>query len=144
MDELIEALKKAHANNFAFYMMAQGYHWNVEGILFSQFHSFFGDIYEDVQGAIDPMAEEIRALGSYAPFNMEQLDALRSIRGGAESSNPVDMTSALLSANEIMIASLTEAFKLANDLNKQGLADFLAGRIDAHEKHGWMLRSTLK
>lgn len=144
MNDLIESLKKTHANNFAFYMMAQGYHWNVEGILFSQFHDFFGDLYEDVQGAVDPLAEEIRALGDYAPFTMEQLDALRTIRGGAESSNPVDMLNALLSANGIMIASLTDTFKLANDLNKQGLADFIAGRLDAHEKHGWMLRSHLK
>lgn len=144
MDELIQSLKKAHANNFAFYMKAQGYHWNVEGLLFSQFHNFFGSLYEDVQGAIDPMAEEIRALGSYAPFTMEQLDALRSIRGSVDSSNPIEMTSDLLTANNIMIANLTETFKLANDLNKQGLADFIAGRIDAHEKHGWMLRSTLK
>jgi starvation-inducible DNA-binding protein len=144
MNDLIESLKKTHANNFAFYMMAQGYHWNVEGILFSQFHDFFGDLYEDVQGAVDPLAEEIRALGEYAPFTMEQLDALRTIRGGAESSNPVDMLNALLSANGIMIASLTDTFKLASDLNKQGLADFIAGRLDAHEKHGWMLRSHLK
>jgi hypothetical protein len=25
-----------------------------------------------------------------------------------------------------------------------GLSDFLAGRQDAHMKHGWMLRATLK
>lgn len=144
MDQLIDSLKATHANNFAFYMKAQGYHWNVEGILFSQFHSFFGDLYEDVQGAIDPLAEEIRAMGSYAPFTMEQLDALRTIRGSVESTSAIEMASDLLEANNMMLASLNETFKLANDLNKQGLADFIAGRIDAHEKHGWMLRSTLK
>ena len=144
MDDLIQSLKKAHANNFAFYMLAQGYHWNVEGILFSQFHKFFGKLYEDLQSAIDPMAEKIRTLGAYAPFTMEQLDELRTIRGNVESSNPMDMLSDILRVNDIMLGTLNEAFKLADQLNKQGIADFLAARIDAHEKHGWMLRSHLK
>jgi DNA-binding ferritin-like protein len=39
---------------------------------------------------------------------------------------------------------LNLAFKLANELDKQGLVDYLAGRIDAHNKHGWMLRSITK
>ena len=28
--------------------------------------------------------------------------------------------------------------------NEQGVADFIASRIDAHGKHGWMFRSILK
>lgn len=144
MDQLIESLKRAHADNFAFYMKAQGYHWNVEGVLFSQFHDFFGDLYADIHGAVDPLAEEIRAMGSYAIFTLEQIDRYRSIRGSVETSNPVDMVRDLLEANNVMIARFNECFKLASDLNKQGLADFIAGRLDAHEKHGWMLRSHLK
>jgi DNA-binding ferritin-like protein len=36
------------------------------------------------------------------------------------------------------------AFPIAEQENEQGIADFIAGRIDAHGKHGWMLRSILK
>ena len=42
------------------------------------------------------------------------------------------------------VVTLDMAFKLATTFNKQGLADFLAGRLDIHAKHGWMLRSITK
>jgi DNA-binding ferritin-like protein len=35
-------------------------------------------------------------------------------------------------------------FRAAEELGKHGLSDFLASRQDAHAKHSWMLRATLK
>jgi len=43
-----------------------------------------------------------------------------------------------------MIETLNEAFAAAEEENKQGIANFIAERLDAHGKHGWMLRSILK
>jgi DNA-binding ferritin-like protein len=37
-----------------------------------------------------------------------------------------------------------ESFHIAEQADEQGVADFIASRIDAHGKHGWMLRSILK
>jgi hypothetical protein len=39
---------------------------------------------------------------------------------------------------------LNEAFVAATQENQQGIANFIAERLDAHGKHGWMLRSVLK
>lgn len=144
MDQLVEALKRAFADSFSFYLKTHGYHWNVEGVLFSQFHEFFQGIYEEVYTSIDPFAEEIRILEAYAPFTFEQLDELRMVRGSVDSTDALAMTRDLLNDNDKVLAALNTTFKLANDLNKQGIADFIAARIDAHEKHGWMLRSHLK
>ncbi len=46
--------------------------------------------------------------------------------------------------NQMILTTLNMAFKLADELDQQGLADFIAGRIDTHKKHGWMLRSITK
>ena len=46
--------------------------------------------------------------------------------------------------NEIVLSTLNITFKLADTMDKQGLADFIAGRIDTHSKHGWMLKSITK
>jgi DNA-binding ferritin-like protein len=46
--------------------------------------------------------------------------------------------------NEIILADLNVAFDLASEMKLQGLADFLSGRIDTHNKHAWMLRSITK
>ena len=76
---MIETSKQAMANTFVMYFKAQSYHWNVEGINFPQLHEFFGDLYEELQGAVDPFAEQIRALGEYAPKNLDEVFRLKTI-----------------------------------------------------------------
>jgi starvation-inducible DNA-binding protein len=54
------------------------------------------------------------------------------------------MIAELYDDNEKIVALLKESFTVAEEENEQGVADFIAGRIDAHGKHRWMLRSILK
>ncbi len=58
---------------FAFYTKAIGFHWNVKGPDFSEFHDLFGDIYADAQGAIDPIAESILKLGFDSPATLSAM-----------------------------------------------------------------------
>jgi starvation-inducible DNA-binding protein len=137
-------LKELLADVVAFSFKAQGYHWNVEGDDFPQFHSFFGAIYEDVEDSIDPIAENIRKIGDYAPFRLTRFVELTKIPETSVSSDHEDMTMDLYVSNKIVIAKLYSAFNAATSENKQGVADYLAGRIDAHEKWDWQLRVTSK
>jgi starvation-inducible DNA-binding protein len=54
------------------------------------------------------------------------------------------MMAELLDDNERIITYLKETFHVAEEEDEQGVADFIAGRIDAHSKHRWMLRSILR
>jgi starvation-inducible DNA-binding protein len=72
MDGLIKSLKVLLSDVVTFYFMSHGYHWNVEGSDFSQYHDLFGDIYEDVYPSIDSIAENIRKLDDYAPFSLQK------------------------------------------------------------------------
>jgi DNA-binding ferritin-like protein len=54
------------------------------------------------------------------------------------------MMTRLLQENNILRASLLSAYKIADTLGEVGISNFLQGRIQAHEKHSWMLRSILK
>jgi starvation-inducible DNA-binding protein len=144
MDELKQAMKQAFANSFAFYLKAQFFHWNVEGILFPQLHTFFGDIYEEVYGSIDPFAENIRKLGSYAPGSFSRLSQLAAINDEERIPPAKDMLEILLQDNDVILESIKAAYDAAEAVGAIGISDFLAGRQDAHMKHGWMLRSTLK
>ena len=56
----------------------------------------------------------------------------------------IDMLTNLQTANNAMIDNLNKVFELATAANEQGVADFAAGRLDVHKKHGWMIRSSLK
>ena len=64
---LADNLKVLLATSYAFVIKAQNFHWNVEGDDFPQWHGFLGDLYEDVYGAVDLLAENIRKLDAYAP-----------------------------------------------------------------------------
>jgi DNA-binding ferritin-like protein len=50
----------------------------------------------------------------------------------------------LLNANEAIIISLLKAYESADKVTELGVANFLQDRIDIHQKHGWMLKATLK
>jgi starvation-inducible DNA-binding protein len=144
MDELKQALKQAFANSFAFYLKAHYFHWNVEGMLFSQFHDFFGNIYREVYSSIDPFAENIRMIDSYAPGSFSRLSQLAEINDEERIPPAKNMLEILLQDNDIVLESIKTAYDAAESVGAVGLGDFLAGRQDAHLKHGWMLRATLK
>lgn len=139
-----ETAKQALANTFIMYFKAHSYHWNIEGVHFPQLHGFFGDIYSDVYGAVDQMAEEIRALGEYAPRNLDEIYKNKTIDAENVGMDARTMLADLLVANNETLNVLNKLFDELTDAKKQGFADFIASRIDAHNKHGWMLRSTLK
>lgn len=144
MEPLIKSLKTLVADVVTFYFMAHGYHWNVEGSDFSQYHSLFGEIYEDVYPSIDELAENIRKLDDYAPFSLQKFIDLRTIEFKDVKPNPKSMAQSLLKGNEDVIESYYKAFKEADKQDEQGLMDYLAGRIDMHKKWSWQLRASTK
>jgi len=142
---LADSLKTLLATEYAFSLKAQKFHWNVEGPDFAQLHKFFGKLYEEVyENSIDRTAEYIRALGDYAPGSYERFGELTVIEGQTKIPRARLMIEELLANNGQMIDLLNETFATAESENQQGIINFIAERIDAHQKHGWMLRSFLK
>jgi starvation-inducible DNA-binding protein len=140
---LSASMKAILADAFHMYFKAHTFHWNVEGANFPEYHKFFGDIYEQLFDTIDPIAEEIRALGEYAPKSLDELKASTSI--STESADtPAAMFSALLADNNKIISGLTSGYKIAEAAGEIGLSNFLQDKIDAHKKLGWMIKSTSK
>jgi starvation-inducible DNA-binding protein len=144
MSDLAKAAKIAFASEFSFYLKAHNFHWNVEGVNFKQFHDLFGGIYEEVFESIDAFAEQIRAMDSYMPGSYTRFSMLTQIDDETDILDAHSMVATLLADNEKMIELLKMVFKLSEENSTYGFSDFIAGRIDAHSKHGWMLRSILK
>ena len=142
---LADALKTLLATEYAFSIKAQLFHWNVEGPDFAQLHEFFGNLYEEVyNGSIDRTAEYIRALGDYSPGSFERFAELSEISGQTKIPRARLMIEELLANNDQLLELLNKCFAVAESENQQGIANFIAERIDAQQKHGWMLRSFLK
>lgn len=144
MDELEQALKKAQADSFAFYLKAHYFHWNIEGANFPQYHSFLKSLYEEVFAAVDNIAEGIRTLDIYVPGSFTRFKELASIQDETTIPSDVSMITRLKDDNEKVLDTLAKAYELAEEAKKYGISNLIQDRIQAHEKHGWMLRSIIK
>jgi starvation-inducible DNA-binding protein len=138
------SLKTAFASEFSFYLKAHNFHWNVEGPLFGQLHELFERIYSEVYGSIDTFAEHLRALQLYTPASLQKFSMLTTVDDENEVPMWSDMLQELLADSDKMAEIFRITFDMAEANGDHGLSNFLADRQDAHKKHSWMLRSSLK
>jgi starvation-inducible DNA-binding protein len=138
------ALKTAFASEYAFAIKAQNFHWNVEGSSFPQLHTLFEKIYDEVYGSIDTFAEQLRALEMYTPASLQKFSMLSVVEDENDILQERTMVEELYQDSEKMANIFRITFDMAEDAGDHGLSNFLADRQDAHKKHSWMLRSTLK
>ena len=138
------ALKTAFASEYAFALKAQNFHWNVEGPLFTQLHGLFDTIYTEVYGSIDTFAEQLRALQIYTPASLAKFSMLSKVEDENEILEFQAMLQELLADSDRMAEIFRITFGMAEQNGDHGLSNFLADRQDAHKKHSWMLRASLK
>jgi len=141
---LSDDLKTLLASNFAYYLKAQMFHWNVEGPDFSQLHDFFAEIYGDAYGAVDPIAEYIRTLEDYAPGSLERFNELSQIPGQTKIPRARLMLEELLADTETMKSIVMQVFQAAQAEGREDIANFMAERQNSHGKYAWQLKSFLK
>lgn len=141
---LSDLLKQLLASNFAYYLKAQMFHWNVEGPDFAQLHEFFAEIYGDAYGAVDKIAEYIRTLDDYAPGSFERFQELSQISGQTKVPRARLMLEELLANTEEMKTIVMRVFEAAQAEGREDIANFMAERQDSHGKYAWQLKSFLK
>jgi starvation-inducible DNA-binding protein len=145
MNELTTAIKVLLANATVMYYKAHQFHWNIEGIEFTQYHEFFGDLYTEVYGSIDPTAEWLRKLDEYAPVSMDELFKYKTLKEESQRVEKLeDIFVSLIAANQEVLDSLNKVFTIANANKQQGVCNFIADRIDTHQKHAWFLKASAK
>ena len=99
--------------------------------------------YTEEWAALDTIAERIRALGELAPQGYAAFGNLSSIKDGDPEKDWEGMLAELKTDNETVIATLRAAFPAADEAGDEATADLLTQRLQAHEKHAWMIRATL-
>lgn len=133
---LADALTALLGEEFELYCRAQEAHWNVTGPDFAEYHGLFESIYADAYGAVDPIAENIRKIGSLTP-------SLAVLPCEDRQTDPIALATCLLEESEELVDACRMAFDIATAAGQQGIANFLAERQDAHAKWAWQLRSSL-
>ena len=144
MKTMADALMPVFADATVMYHRVHGFHWNVVSVDFPQWHEKFLEIYEDVYSSLDPLAESIRKMGVVAPFCLIDLLEYATVADEHVASFDANvLVRDLLATNDGVLTSLNAAFKVASATNQQGIANFLAERIDMHQKWHWQLSASL-
>ena len=140
---LVRQLNKILANTTSASLEAHGFHWNVKGPDFSQYHALFDSVYGAISDSIDEIAESILRLGFDSPFHMSELMNLRTLPETNPADSPQAMATELLHIVDALVVDANEGFEIATELGQQGVADMLAGNIFELQKWAWQLRASI-
>ena len=144
MEQLIEQLKVILGTNFALYLKSHGFHWNIEGANFPQYHDFLNGFYTEVWNQNDLIAEHIRQLDSYAPGSLERMLELADLEESQNIPIALAMMTELKRDNDRFIVHLRAGIVAAEQADEPAIGNFLQELLGAHQKKAWMLRSIIK
>ena len=136
--------EKLLANTYVTLMLTQNVHWHVMGPNFYGIHLMTDAQYNELQKAIDEIAEHMRAMGLDAPSGMQVYQDLATVAVEPETMVSVDtMLEHLINAHTEVRANLETLAKIAADEGDIASEDLAIERMRAHDKHRWMLKASL-
>lgn len=145
--EVAEGLSRFLADAFTLYLKTHNFHWNVTGPMFNTLHQMFEAQYTEQWGALDDLAERIRALGFNAPGSYAEFIRLTSLPEEPGLTDTVDwreMVRQLVTGNEAVCRTARAVLARADDAGDDPTVDLMTQRLQTHEKYAWMLRSLLQ
>jgi starvation-inducible DNA-binding protein len=142
--QLAEGLQGVLADSYTLLGKTHGFHWNVVGPQFHSLHEMFEEQYQDLQDAVDDIAERIRALGFLAPGSLSQFLKLTTIKDEHEAPKAQDMLRELVEDNETVARACRGVVRICHEADDTVTEDLMNQRLRAHEKAAWMLRASLR
>lgn len=132
------------ADTYVLMFRTQACHWNVEGPLFFALHKLTEDQYGQMFGAIDEIAERIRALGQFAPATLNEMIKRSVVEEQNTPQSAGEMAEALAAGHERLAHRLHALARMAGARNDIVTEDMATARSAVHEQAAWMLRAITK
>lgn len=142
--DIVEGLSRVLADSYTLYLKTHGFHWNVTGRMFQTLHLLFERQYTELAGAVDVIAERIRALGAPAPGSYAAFARLASIPESEDVPAAHDMVRQLVTDHETLCRTARSVFPAVDRGADEATRDLLIQRLRVHEKEAWMLRALLE
>lgn len=145
-DKTIARLSVLLADSVVLYVKTQGFHWNVIGPHFAEYHTMFQNQYTDLAAAIDEIAERIRSLGGFPPAGLAAFQQLSVLKDCAANNKPPSaeaMLKELLADHEKIAETAKTVLDVAEEAEDDVTVDLMTERRAIHGKTAWMLRATL-
>lgn len=142
--DIAEALGKVLAGTYALLLQTQNSHWNVKGPFFDPLHKLFQTQYEELQLAVDEIAERIRVMGQDAPATFTEFLELSPLKQKSNFKNSNEIVEFLMAGHDVLIKECKLAIQVSESGGDEATSDMLTERIASHGKASWMLRTTLE
>ena len=126
-----------------YYQNLRGLHWNVSGRHFFGLHAKFEELYDEVNGVIDEIAERILTLGSVPLHSLADYQKNSRIEPVINVSDGEEAVKAVVSNLRTLLDSERGLLKKAAEAGDEGTAALLSGLIASQEKQHWMLQAWL-
>lgn len=140
-EKIADGLKVLLADSYTLYLQTHNFHWNVTGPQFRELHLMFEEQYTELAGAVDLIAERIRALGIYAPGTYKSFAKLSKIEPVEKVPAADEMLVTLTKNHEQVVRTCREVLEVAQGSKDESTASLVSDRMQLHEKTAWMLRS---
>lgn len=130
-------------NNLVAYYRSHVAHVNVMGRNFYSDHKLLQKVYEDLQGQIDTIAEQLRTLSAFMPCDLQEVIGSSEIDPGELSGDADFLLSMVEEDLEHLVSNYRELIITATDDGEDQIANYAQDRITSLEKLIWMINSTL-
>jgi starvation-inducible DNA-binding protein len=143
MNNLVDGLRVLLASNFVLYLKTHAAHWNVRGMFFYELHNLFEKQYQELWENTDTIAEKIRQLDADVSLTPQDQQSLSCIEPSQHLMDGSGYLKCLCNDHNRMIMLLNKVFALAEAENNQAVMNYLADRLDSHNKMRWFLKASL-
>ena len=140
--DLAEQLKKLWATNFQTYVLSHGYHVNLTGDDFYEYHKLFQKIYDYLQDNIDTQAELVRAIDEIVPFSLKRVTELSDVKDVEKVPEIAVMVTDIDEALYTLIDLSNAVFEQSQTDKEYGVNNYVAGYIQDLNKFCWQLKAS--
>lgn len=119
------------------------FHWYVKGEQFFRLHEKFEELFEEVQGLIDEVAERNLQIGGKPFSSMTQYLENTSLKEETRELNSEKMVRCLINDYNQLVDSLKKFSDIAAEEQDKATEDMMIGVTASFEKTLWMLNAYL-
>lgn len=141
MKDLIKVLNKQVANFGVLYTKLHNFHWFVKGQNFFRLHDKFEELYDQVTGYFDEVAERILMLGERPVGTLKEFLEVTSIEEAKGNETDIEMVKATIADFKKINDELAEGLELAEKLGDDVTADLFTGIRSDLQKEIWFLET---
>lgn len=136
---VVNSLQLLLADLQIYYTNLRNFHWNIQGKTFFELHEKFEEMYDDINGKVDEVAERILMLGGVPESKFSNYLKVARIEELDVVNNPEEALNHVLQTLTHLIAEEREIIALAGEFNDEVTVAQLSDYLVEQEKLVWML-----